>query len=46
VTRWELLGTAAIPNGDGELRLFKREREFAIRIAGGQGDLMNSRTHG
>jgi spermidine synthase len=44
-----MIDTATIPNGGGELRLFKRfngEDEFAIRIAGSQGDLMNSRTHG
>jgi spermidine synthase len=46
VSRWEQVDTASIPNGGGELRLFKRDDEFAIRIAGGQGDLMNSRTHG
>ena len=46
MSRWEQVDTASIPNGGGELRLFKRDDEFAIRIAGGQGDLMNSRTHG
>lgn len=46
MSRWELIDTAAIPNDGGELRLLKRDDEFAIRIAGGQGDLMNSRTHG
>ena len=46
MSRWELVDTAGIPNNGGELRLFKRDREFAIRIAGGQNDLMNSRTHG
>jgi spermidine synthase len=46
VSRWELVDTAGIPNDGGELRLFKKDNVFAIRIAGGQGDLMNSRTHG
>jgi spermidine synthase len=45
VSRWEQVDTAAIPNNGGELRLLQRDREFAIRIKGGQGDLMNSRTH-
>ena len=39
------MDTASIPNNGGELRLFKRDDDYAIRIAGGQGDLMNSRTH-
>lgn len=46
MSRWELIDTAEIPREGGELRLFRRDNEFAIRIAGGQGDLMNSRTHG
>jgi spermidine synthase len=46
VSRWELIDTASIPNNGGELRLLKRGDEFAIRIAGSQSDLMNSRTHG
>ena len=46
MSKWEMVDTASIPNNGGELRLFQRDSEFAIRIAGGQGDLMNSRTHG
>lgn len=46
MSRWELVDTASIPNDGGELRLFKRNDEFAIRIAGSRTDLMNSRTHG
>ncbi|MFT5484464.1 MAG: spermidine synthase [Halieaceae bacterium] len=46
MNKWELLDTAAIPRNGGELRLLRRGDEFAIRIAGSQGDLMNSRTHG
>ena len=44
--RWELLDTTDIPNDGGELRLLKRDDEFAIQISGTTGDLMNSRTHG
>jgi len=44
--RWELLDTANIPRDGGELRLLRRDNEFAIRISGTTGDLMNSRTHG
>ncbi len=46
MNRWELLDTAEIPEERNELRLLKRGDEYAIRIAGTQGDLMNSRTHG
>jgi len=40
---WELLGTAAIPGDDGEMRLFRRGEEYAIRV--GPHELMNSRVH-
>ena len=46
MSSWELLDNAAIPNNGGELRLFKRNEEFVIRIKGTPGDLMSSRTHG
>lgn len=46
MSQWVQTEQTEIPNGGGELRLFQRDDEFAIRIAGGQGDLMNSRTHG
>ncbi len=50
MARWEFLESAAIPHDGGELRLFQREmakdNEFAIRISGQAGDLMNSRQHG
>ena len=50
MARWEYQESAAIPNGGGELQLFTREMaqapEFAIRIKGEAGDLMNSRQHG
>jgi len=49
MARWEYQDSAAIPNG-GELQLFSREMakspDFAIRIKGEAGDLMNSRQHG
>ena len=40
-----LLGTTAIPNGGGELRLTQRENDFAIQLVGVTGDLMTSRMH-
>ena len=46
MSSWELMDTAAIPNNGGELRLFRRNEEFVIRINGTPGDLMSSRTHG
>jgi len=46
LNKWEQLDTADIPRDGGQLRLLKRDNDFAIRIAGAQGDLMNSRTHG
>lgn len=46
MNRWELLDTADIPRNGGQLRLLRRGDEFSIRLAGSQGDLMNSRTHG
>lgn len=41
----ELIGTAPIPGGHGELGLFRRGPDYLIKIMGGQ-DLMNTRTHG
>ena len=46
MNKWETLDTADIPRNGGQLRLLRRDTEFAIRISGSQGDLMNSRTHG
>ncbi|MEK8089179.1 hypothetical protein [Thermithiobacillus plumbiphilus] len=43
---WILLGAAGIPGSTGELRLYQRDAEHAIRILGVSGDLMNSRLHG
>jgi spermidine synthase len=41
----EKLATAIIPNGGGELTLFRRDNEFSIKLSGIRGDLMNSRVH-
>lgn len=41
---WENLGSAAIPNNGGELRLAKRGAEYSIRV--NHAELMNSRAHG
>lgn len=43
--KWELLDTADIPRNGGQLRLLRRDDEFAIRIASVTGDLMNNRAH-
>lgn len=43
---WTLLGHASIPGSDDQLHLLRRGDEFSIRIAGREGDLMNSRQHG
>jgi len=49
MARWEFQDRAAIPDSTGELQLFSREMakapDFAIRIKGEAGDLMNSRQH-
>ena len=37
------IASAVIPNGGGDLMLFRREREFSIRLSGVRGELMNSR---
>lgn len=42
---WIPLGTAAIPNNGGELRLAQRDKEFSISLKGVRGELMNSRVH-
>lgn len=41
---WELLDTATVPGEGGDLRLYRRGEEFAIKA--GQYELMNSRMHG
>ena len=45
MARWEEIDTTQIPNGGGELRLLSANGDFAIRITGQSGDLMNSRMH-
>lgn len=49
MARWEYQDSAAIPRDGGELQLFRQEMaqgpDFAIRIKGQAGDLMNSRAH-
>ena len=42
---WVELGKTSIPNSDKALTLSQRGDEFAIRISGVPGDLMNSRMH-
>jgi spermidine synthase len=42
---WTLLDVAAVPDGQGELRLMRRGEEFSIMLSGG-GELMNSRRGG
>jgi spermidine synthase len=43
VIPWELVSTARVPGADGELKLYRRGDEFAIRIGGAE--LMNSEVH-
>jgi spermidine synthase len=45
MTPWILLDSAQVPGGGGELRLYRRNDEFSIKVAG-RGELMNSRAHG
>jgi len=45
MTPWTLLDCAPVPGNGGELRLYRRDAEFSIRITG-RGELMNSRVHG
>ena len=46
MARFTQIGTAPIPGQGSELRLLQRNDEFSIKIAGTQGELMNSRLHG
>jgi spermidine synthase len=41
---WQLLDSARIPGGNGNLCLYRRDEEFSIRVDGTE--LMNSRIHG
>jgi len=45
VDSWTTIERAAIPGSDAELTLSQRDGDFAIRISGVPGDLMNSRMH-
>jgi spermidine synthase len=42
---WITIDSTTVPGSDTELTLSQRNDDFAIRIAGVPGDLMNSRTH-
>ena len=42
---WELLGEARVAVDGKRLSLYRRDREYSIRLGGG-GELMNSRSHG
>jgi spermidine synthase len=42
---WKTIDSATIPGSEVELTLSQSNDDFAIRIAGVPGDLMNSRTH-
>ena len=46
MARFTEIGTATIPGQGTQLRLLQRNDEFAIKIAGNTGELMNSRLHG
>ena len=42
---WITIESTTVPGSDTELTLSQRNDDFAIRVAGVPGDLMNSRTH-
>ncbi|MFE8072569.1 hypothetical protein QQM79_16030 [Marinobacteraceae bacterium S3BR75-40.1] len=46
MARFTEIARAPIPGQGAELRLLQRNDEFSIKIAGTQGELMNSRLHG
>ncbi|MBI2354964.1 MAG: hypothetical protein HYV06_08040 [Deltaproteobacteria bacterium] len=41
---WEFIDSSPVPGGGGELRLYRRGREYSIMVNGSE--LMNSRAHG
>jgi spermidine synthase len=41
---WEFIDSSQVPGTSGELRLYRRGREYSIMVNGGE--LMNSRAHG
>jgi len=43
--RWIIIASTAVPGSNTELTLLQCNDDFAIRIGGVPGDLMNSRTH-
>jgi len=43
---WALLGEARVAVDGKRLSLYQRDSEFSIRLGGGGGELMNSRSHG
>ncbi len=42
---WITIERTAVPDSDTELTLLQRDEDFAIRLSGVPGDLMNSRMH-
>jgi len=42
---WKTIASTTVPGSDTELTLSQRDDDFAIRISGVPGDLMNSRMH-
>jgi spermidine synthase len=42
---WVLVDSAQVPGNGGELRLYRRDNDFSIKIVG-HGELMTSRKHG
>ncbi|MCU7851564.1 MAG: hypothetical protein KZQ80_05060 [Candidatus Thiodiazotropha sp. (ex Monitilora ramsayi)] len=42
---WVLLDSAQVPGNGGELRLYQRDDDYSIKIAG-HGELMSTRVHG
>lgn len=42
---WIVIERTTVPGSDTELTLWRRDDDFAIRLAGVPGDLMNSRKH-
>ena len=45
MTSWNILERTTVPASNTELTLSQRDGDFAIRITGQQGDLMNTRMH-
>jgi spermidine synthase len=45
MNRWKIIDSTTIPESDKELALLQCDSDFAIRVSGVPGDLMNSRMH-